>query len=260
MKPKKARILIYDIETTPSLGWVWGKWQQDVIKFVDEWYIMCFAYKWLGEKKTHIVAQPDFKLYKKDKQNDYEVVKKLHELFNEADAVVAHNGNSFDQKKSQARMIVHGFDPPAPYKQVDTKLVARRNFNFNSNKLDDLGTYFNLGNKVQTGGFDLWLGCMAGDKKAWEKMKRYNKQDVILLEKIYLKMNPWDKQALPMNVMNGDLESCPKCGENKGFHKNYKYQHNKTGTVYQYLKCRACLGSVRKRVPEDSFEKVEFVS
>jgi hypothetical protein len=256
----KSRILIYDIETTPSLGYVWGKYQQDVLKFTEEWYIMCFAYKWLGEKQTHVIAQPDFKLYKKDKQSDYEVVKKLWELFNEADAVVAHNGNSFDQKKSQARMIVHGFDPPIPYKQVDTKLVARRNFNFNSNKLDDLGTYFKLGNKVQTGGFDLWLGCMAGDKKCWDKMKRYNKQDVVLLEKIYLKMNPWDKQALPLNVMEGLPNSCPKCASEKGFRKNYRYNHVKSGAWYQYWQCKACSGSVKSRVPEDSFKKVEYVS
>jgi hypothetical protein len=255
----KSRILIYDVEVTPSLGWVWGKWQQDVIKFKDEWYMMCFAYKWLGEKQTHIVAQPDFKLYKKDKQNDYEVVKKLWELFNEADAVVAHNGNSFDQKKSQARMIIHGFDPPAPYKQVDTKLVARRHFNFNSNKLDDLGTYFKLGNKVQTGGFDLWLGCMAGDKKCWEKMKKYNKQDVVLLEKIYLKMNPWDKQALPMNVMENKPDKCPKCAVGK-MYKGMSYYSVKSGAQYQYRRCNNCGAMAKDRVPVDSFKKMDYVS
>jgi hypothetical protein len=256
----KSKVLIYDIETTPSLGYVWGKWQQDVLKFTEEWYIMCFAYKWLGEKQTHVVAQPDFKLYKKDKQSDYEVVKKLHELFNEADAVVAHNGNSFDQKKSQARMIIHGFEPPTPYKQVDTKLVARRNFNFNSNKLDDLGTYFGLGNKVQTGGFDLWLGCMAGDKKCWDKMKKYNKQDVVLLEKIYLKMNPWDKQSLPLNVIEDRPSSCPKCAREGTMIKLHKYTHVKSGATYQYFRCNQCSGTAKSRVPEDSFKKVDYVS
>ena len=30
-----AKILFLDIETAPSLGWVWGKWQQNVIDFKE---------------------------------------------------------------------------------------------------------------------------------------------------------------------------------------------------------------------------------
>ena len=55
-----ARVLLYDIETVPNLAYVWGKWEQNVIRFESEWHMLCFAYKWLGEKKTHVVALPDF--------------------------------------------------------------------------------------------------------------------------------------------------------------------------------------------------------
>src|SRR5690606_17959042 len=106
----------------------WGKYEQNLVWSIQDWYILCFAYKWLGERKTHVIAQPDFKDYKPGSSDDKNVVQKLWELFEEADVVVAHNGNSFDQKKSQARMIYHGMRPPAPYKQIDTKLVARRYF------------------------------------------------------------------------------------------------------------------------------------
>ena len=49
-------------------------------------------------------------------------------------------------------------------------MVARRNFMFNSNSLGDLGQTLGLGGKGDTGGFDTWLQCMAGDPKAWRRM------------------------------------------------------------------------------------------
>jgi hypothetical protein len=255
-----TKTLLYDIETSPSLGYVWGKWQQDVIQFKEEWYILCFAYKWLDEKKTHVVALPDFKRYKKDPTNDYDVVQKLHDLFSEADIVIAHNGNSFDQKKSQARMLYHEMIPPVPYQQIDTKLVARRSFNFNSNKLDDLGEMLKVGKKLETGGFATWLGCMNGDKKAWEKMKKYNKQDVILLEKIYLKLRPWDRGHPALNVMDNRPEACPKCA-GTNMNAGMKYHSTKTGS-YQYFRCQDCGGMAKSRIPEykQAFEKVKYVN
>ncbi len=57
----KTKILVFDIETSPSLGYVWGKYKQYVIEFEQEWNMLCFAYKWLGEKKIHSKALPDYK-------------------------------------------------------------------------------------------------------------------------------------------------------------------------------------------------------
>lgn len=249
-------VLIYDIETAPIVGTVWGKYEQNLIWSIKDWYILCFSYRWLGErKKTQSIALPDFKLYKKDPTNDYEVVKVLHELFSKASVVVAHNGNSFDQKKSQARMILHGFDPPSPYQQVDTKLVARRHFSFTSNKLDDLGEYFGIGKKYKTDA-DLWRKCMAGDKKAWTYMRRYCDRDVELLEKVYLKMRSWDKAHPNMANLTNQPDVCPKCGENKGFTGN-GYDYTRTGK-YQRFKCKACYGNIRSRTAEKG-DKVDYV-
>lgn len=255
--PKQARVLLYDIETTPNLGYIWGKWEQNVIEFKEQWYLLCFAYKWLGEKRTHVVALPDFDLYKKDPKNDYEVVKRLHELFSEADIVIAHNGDSFDQKKSHARMLVHGFAPPSPYRQIDTKKVAKKYFNFNSNSLNDLADTLDIGEKAETGGFKLWLGCMSGVKKAWDTMKRYNKQDVVLLEQVYLKMRGWITPHPAMNLLEGNLESCPNCA-GTNLRKNGFYA-NKVTTV-QVWNCRDCGANPRSRLVEQRKERVKMVS
>lgn len=255
--PKKARVLLYDIETTPNLAYVWGKWQQDVIAYEQEWHILCFAYKWLGESKTHVVALPDFPLYKKDKSNDIEVVKKLKELFDEADVVIAHNGDSFDQKKTHARFMVHKLGPPSPYRQIDTKKVARKYANFNSNKLSDLGRVLGVGDKMETGGFSLWLGCMNGVQAAWKTMKRYNKQDVVLLEQIYLELRPWISPHPAMNLMEGKLDACPNCG-GTSLHKNGTY-YNRVSKV-QVWKCNDCGAHPKSRMVTAVKEHVTYVN
>jgi hypothetical protein len=243
----KPRILVYDIESSPILGAVWGKYDQNLIWSIQDWYILGFSYRWLGEKKkTQSVFMPDFKLYKKDPTSDLEVVKVLRELFDEADVVVAHNGNSFDQKKSQARMIIHGLKPPSPYQQVDTKLVARRNFNFTSNKLDDLGVYLGLGKKLTTD-YTLWQKCMAGDLKAWKYMRKYCDRDVELLEKVYLKMRAWDRQHPNMANLSDRPEVCPRCGKNEGFWAQ-GFRRTKTGKYRRYqCKVESCHAWVDSR-------------
>ena len=84
------KIAYIDIETAPSLGYVWQMWEADVLKIEKEWYIMSFAVKWDNDK-TKCYALPDFKNYKKNPEDDSELVKKLWEVFNDADIVVGHN-------------------------------------------------------------------------------------------------------------------------------------------------------------------------
>jgi len=206
------KILLFDIETTPLLGYTWGKYEQDVISFVKENHLLCFAYKWLGERAVHAYSLPDFPGYKKDRENDRQLVQKLWDLFDEADAVIAHNGIDFDIKVANAFFARHGLRPPKPFKSIDTKREAKKRFRFNSNKLDDLGNYLGLGRKIDTGGIALWYGCMAGDASAWRKMVAYNKQDVVLLEKVYLKLRPWMETHPNLNVLEGRRDACPNCG------------------------------------------------
>lgn len=202
-----SKILLYDIETTPNLSYTWAKYQQDVIAFKNEWELLSFSYKWLGEKEIYAVGRDNF--------TEEALTLRLHQLFDEADVLIAHNGDKFDQKKVNAKFLEYGLNPPAPYKSVDTLKIAKRYFKLNSNKLDDIGALLGVGRKVQTGGFSLWLGCMENDPKAWVKMLRYNKQDVILLEKIYKKLLPWIDNHPALNVIGSRPQSCPKCGHSK---------------------------------------------
>lgn len=249
---KEPRILLFDIETAPNLGYTWGKYEQNVIDFKKGWYILCFAYKWLDEKTVHTVALPDFAHYKKDREDDEKVVGAMWKLFDEADVLVAHNGDQFDIKKMNSRFIVHHLEPPSPYKTIDTLKWARRIGAFNSNKLDDLAAVFEVGRKLPHTGKHLWLSCMSGDMKAWKLMRDYNAQDVRLLEKVYLRLRAWAPTAVNLNLIHGRPNACPRCQSTQIHKRGGQYFYSLKSAVQMY-RCMDCGHSIRgERVPLDN--------
>lgn len=211
---RAPKVLFVDIETAPSLGYVWGKWEQNVIEFTQEWYMLSFAAKWQGEKQVRTYALPDYPSFKKNKECDKTLVKDLWKLFDEADVVIAHNGDKFDIKKSNARFIQNGLRPYSPFKSIDTLKDARNRFGFTSNKLDDIARALGLGRKLPHTGFHTWKGCMTGNEKSWRLMRRYNAQDVVLLEKVYEKLKAWSKNH-PDFRMYDNRPGCPICKSTK---------------------------------------------
>lgn len=233
------KILLFDIETAPNVAYVWGRWEQNVIEFEREWYMLCFSAKWLGEKKIISYSLPDFSTYKKDPYDDTELVGELWELLNQAEVVCSHNGDKFDIKKTNTRLIEDGFSAPKPYQTIDTLKIARKHFGFSSNKLDDLAQRLKLGKKVETGGFRLWKGCMSGDMKSWHKMVHYNQKDVALLEKVYLKLRPWMKGHPNYNVYNDTLARCPQCGSKDLQKQGWKYSQIGKRQQFRCKKCKS---------------------
>lgn len=252
------RTLIYDIETSPIVSYNWGIWEQNAIEVIEDWQILSVAWKWLGEKKIHVIGQDDFKDYVPGINDDTNVVKTIHKLYTEADVVIAHNGDKFDQRKSQARMMIRGLAPPAPYKQIDTQKTAKRFAAFTSNSLKDLAKSLDVSRKGDAGGFETWKGCLAGDKKAWKKLKQYNKQDIPPLEEIYLKMRPWIQNHPPQNVIDSRPDACPKCG---GTHIQSRGIIATKTQSYRQFQCMGCLGWIRSRVPEfkQAPERMQYV-
>lgn len=251
-----AKILYYDIETAPNLSYVWGHFEQNVIEHEREWYMLCVSYRWEHEKKTQVTSLVDFPSdYKKDPENDFHVVKKLWDLFNEADIVIAHNGDRFDMRKANARFVWHGLGPASPVKSVDTLKVARRYFMFNSNKLDSLGAHLGVGRKVATGGFETWAGCMRGDMKLWKRMIKYAKQDVDLLRRVYMELRPWMTNHPNMNIFDGTVNACPTCGS-EDLHKR-GFRRTQV-SVFQQYQCNSCMAYSSQRIADKTAVKPEI--
>lgn len=223
------KVLLYDIETFPNISYTWGKWEQNVIQFVKEWELASIAYKWLEETE-----QP--KCFSRRTLSEKDLVGKLREVLDEADIVIAHNGDEFDLKKAKAKFIQFNFPPLTLNRSIDTKKIAKSQFAFNSNSLNDLGVTLKLGKKLDTGGFDLWLKCMAGDRTAWATMEKYNKQDVILLEKVYLKLRAWAPTHPNLSLFN-DRPGCPVCGCERVHSNGFRVT---TKTKQHRFRCANC--------------------
>lgn len=250
-----SKVLLFDIETAPIIGPSWQIRESDVLWVIQDWYMLCFSWKWLGEKKTHVLTLQDFKLHKKEPENDLELMKKLHQLFDEADIVIGHNSDRFDIRKANARFILNGLHPPSPYLTVDTLKIARKHFSFTSNRLDHLGDYLGVGRKIKTD-INLWKRCMAGDPKAFKEMARYNVQDVKLLEDVYLKLLPWASTHPNMAVLEQIPDACPRCGKLGTMKLRGKYA---TKTMIKLnVQCQSCFAysKVREKIPQ---EKVSYV-
>lgn len=235
-----AKILLLDIETAPGLGYAWAKYDTNIIKYLRPWYMLSFAWQWLEDKDVTVHALSDYDGYGDDKHNDYALINQLWTALDAADIVVAHNGDSFDIKKSNSRFLVHGLGQPAPFKTVDTLKVVRKHFKFDGNSLTDICAYLGIGGKVPHPGFSLWEGCMAGDPESWGIMKEYNSQDVRLLKEVYLKLRPWCNHpdvSLYGGRTESDIPACPACGSH---HSHRRGESVARSRKYQRYQCQDC--------------------
>jgi hypothetical protein len=210
--------------------------ESDVVAVIRPTTMLSFSWKWLGDKKPQTYCLPDFPGYKKGKLDDAPLVTKLWGMMNEADIIVAHNGDKFDQKKSQARFIINGLQPPSPCKTIDTLKIARASFGFDSNKLNDLAKYLGIGGKIPHTGMHLWLGCMNGDPASWKVMRKYNAHDVDLLEQVYLRLRPWAKNHPNLNHFTHSV-ACPTC---QSLNTQRRGEDKTLKRSYQRFQCQDC--------------------
>lgn len=225
------KILTIDIENRPNLAYVWGLWDQNVglAQLVESAQTISFAAKWHGTKKVEF--------YSVHHHGKEEMLAQAHRLLSEADVVVGYNSKGFDMKHLNREFVLAGMTPPAPYAQVDLMLVVKKQFKFVSNKLDYVAQALGLGAKTTHTGFQLWVDCMAGNEKAWALMKKYNKQDVVITEKLYDELLPWITPHPSYGVFNGENNVCPNCGGSELSPRGFSYT---AASKFQRLLCIDC--------------------
>jgi DNA polymerase elongation subunit (family B) len=180
----EAKILVVDIETRPALAYVWGVWQQNIgpHQIVEDKAMISWAAKWHDSSAV---------FYNDNRSPDW--LKNLWDLFDAADVIVHYNGYSFDVPHIQQEFLLANMSPPSGFHQIDLLKTMRTEFNFTSNKLDNIATQLGIGHKVEHEGFALWVKCMAGDDAAWDRMRKYNIQDVRLTDQLFTRTMLWLK-------------------------------------------------------------------
>lgn len=227
--------MFFDIETSYSIGWFWNPAFNTTISYnqvIKYPAIICICWKWEGSKKVHSLEW--------NKGEDKQMLKKFLKELNEADEVIGHNGDRFDLKWIRTRYLYHGWESIPEIKSLDTLKIARNKFKFPSNRLDAIGQYLGVGGKMDIGGIQLWHDIIQkNSKSAMNKMVKYCKRDVELLEKVFLKMQGYSKPKTHIGVFAGEgKESCPYCACT-----DYKLNNRRvstTGIVRITLLCKGC--------------------
>lgn len=240
---KSPKILIYDIETSLQLAAIFDLKYNDYINpdnLVSERYVISICWKWLGESKIHSVSVlDDPKRFAKDPSDDTHVLKTFFKVLEEADCIVAHNGDAFDYRYLKTRMLIKGLPVLPPTTSIDTYKVVKSQFKFNANRLDYVGKILGVGGKTDTPK-GLWLDVLKGSKSAIKTMVDYNKRDVTLLEDVFLRLRPFIPNHISRELFGGT--GCPRCGSHKIQSRGI---HRAITKLYQRFQCQSCSGWFR---------------
>lgn len=237
---RHVKVLTIDVERAPGVGYFWDAWGTNITpdKMQSEPRIMSFSAKWLGDK--NVISY--------DERSGHEaMIRAAWDLLTEADVVVTYNGEKADIPWFNEHFADYGLGPTAPFKSVDLIKSNRKRFKLVYRRLDYLAGRYVGASKDHTD-FQLWLDCLAGDEKQWERMRRYCENDVRLTEKLYLQLLPWLVDQPHMGVMIGDgnQRRCAFCGGAKL--KLHQKQVVAFVRTYQLYRCESCLGWNRSTV------------
>lgn len=241
-KIKQPKIILWDIEILLNLP--------EFMKKVMETYdratmkatlstLINFGYMELGDKKAKVINAWDFPNWDKDVNDDYHVVKAAGEILYDADAIVTHYGSKFDLPFLNSRLLYHGLPVVPKIPHIDTCTVARNRLYLHRNRLNTIAQFFSLEEKLENGGWQLWVDVSQRKKSAQKKMSAYCAQDVITLKDVFLKLRPLVNNIPNYRIFSDDpdVRVCPSCGSKK----LEKHGTRATKTkIYQRYRCRSC--------------------
>lgn len=241
-KRTNIKILYIDIETAPTNVYTWSLFPRYIsIDDVQKTgYTLCWAAMWHGEREVMFSGL--------NTDSEAEMLLKIHALLDEADVVVHYNGTKFDMPTLNREFVRHGMHPPSHYHQIDLLKTVRKQFRFQSNKLDFVCQQLGLGGKVKHKGMALWYGCMDEDAASWKQMETYNKRDVKILAKLYQKLVPWihNHPNLGMWIDDPQKPVCTNCASQNVQQKGTQY--NTKAASYVRYKCMSCGTPLRSRL------------
>jgi uncharacterized protein YprB with RNaseH-like and TPR domain len=227
MPPK---ILLLDVETAPATAYIWRLFDENIglDQLINPSRIICWGAKWLGRK--------EFMYADERAHGPGHMFGKIHTILSSADAVVTYNGDRFDLPRLNGSFVEFGLPPTPPVTSIDLLKTVRK-LGVQSNKLAFIAPHLKIGNKVKTEGFKLWADCLAGNDRAWGKMRIYNEQDVRLLGRLYNVLKPYIKNHPRMYAKQDGRPSCRVCSSAR---IQYRGKYFTKELQYNRFQCQQC--------------------
>lgn len=223
------KILIIDIEWKPATAYVWRIWDENISpdQLIDEGGLLCFCAKWHDQR--------DYEFYSEWEDGKNKMAKEALRLLSEADAVVTYNGDRYDLPKLMGEILLAKLTPPPPPSSIDLIKTIKK-MGFIMNRLAYIGPLLEIGAKVKHEGFSLWKQVLAGDERAFKRMKKYCIQDVKLTESLYVRIKPFIRNH-PHLGNKTKAAACGACGSSKVHSRGYRRTKH---FLVQRLQCQDC--------------------
>lgn len=262
-----------DLEITGALGWTYDIFKGGMHQIEFDPIIMCFSWGWydrtkpLNKRRGKIhhervdITFNDIVLGGgiKARNAEEELVRKAWKLLDEADEVMAFNGDRFDDKVLIAAFMRFRLGMPSPYVTIDPFKMSKAG-KFVSHSLNNLCRSLGIPGKAEITHSSLWRDFIAGDRKAKKLMKVYNDLDVVRMFDVFEILFPYAKTKFKTNLSahrNGAF-CCPYCGGSDLQARGVITTG--TGTFQQYwCKNPDCHKWPRERLPDKEYERAALV-
>lgn len=225
-KQKDPRVLIWDIEASDLKG--------------NFGFVFCIGYKWLGEKKTHLISIRDYPAFNRDITDDRAVLKAFAKVMEEADLMVTHYGQRFDYPFLNTRCMIHGMKPMPSVPHVDTWRIAKYKLALHSNRLDTLSRVIPVSGvrELKTPlEAPQWMKGRAGHVPSIRYIEAHCRADVRVLEDVYVKIRPFSSNLPNLAKHQDGVFGCPACGSEKVHARGYHLTAHGKRRRYQ---CQGC--------------------
>lgn len=214
MAKHDPRILLWDIEAS-HLAADYGR-------------ILCIGYKWLHEKKVHLIRIRDTAEFERDVTDDRGVLAAFIPVFEKADLHVTWFGEGFDLPFVQTRLMMSKMKPLASVPHVDGWRIARKRLKFRSNRLDGVSRAIPVPKEadrlIKTPITpEQWVRGQAGHSASLKYIEDHCKADVLVLEQVYLHLRPFGYSMPNLSKLrHPELEGCPSCGDKRLWSRGYR--------------------------------------
>lgn len=212
LKDNQPKVLIYDIEVTPVLAWIWRCGEQYVghhqlHEELNMTKVICITYRWLHEKKSKALV---FDIGTLD---DHDIIQTFDSIIQKADVIIGKNSDRFDNKHLNFRRMMHGLPAITDWikRTDDLEKQMRRHFNMQSFSLDYFSKITGSDGKIKMNLQD-WIDIVyRHDTKALNKMVKYGLKDVDDTAELVLKVWPYVTPKANMAAIK-HTHACVNCG------------------------------------------------
>lgn len=224
-KAKEPIIIFWDLEASLMSALTFGIWDTSIpaSRITKHSHILSNSYAFNDGEVQGIRLTPE----QVRDGDDLDVVVDTIRAIEKADLMVTFNGNRYDKKLLNTRALFHNLPPIRYPAHCDLMQLAKREFKFPSNSMENISIYLGQEGKLATSGSRLWERCFNWQDyeecdKALEQMLTYGKRDIIPTRELYKRFMGWSKNSPNLGLITKEINGentkdnhtlmCPHCG------------------------------------------------